>query len=126
VQVGVGNDRVVGDPGIHDSLELVTHPEGITPSGDRPTNDELIEMGDDRPGGRNEREPSLLGRRHRRSGWLGSGLRRGFGDHLGGAEEADVDQSVNAALVQGNVCVEAGVSRRGSAGALAKGAAQLD
>jgi hypothetical protein len=48
-------------------------------------------MGDDGLGGRNECEPFLLRRRHRRGGWLGSGLRRGLGDRLGGAEDADLD-----------------------------------
>jgi hypothetical protein len=41
-QIGVGHDRVVGNPGIDDPLEVVAHARGKTPLGDLLTNYELV------------------------------------------------------------------------------------
>jgi hypothetical protein len=109
-QIVVGHEGLVGNPGIHDSLEVVADAQGKTPLGEFLSDDEPVEVGDDRLGGRNESKPFLPRRRHRRSGWLGSGLRRDVGDRLGGAEAADVDEGVDAAFVQRNAWVVAEVA----------------
>jgi hypothetical protein len=64
-------------------------------------------------GGRNESEPLHLRGRRRRSGWLRGGLRRGLGDRSGGAELADMDEGVDAALVQWDAWVVAGIATDG-------------
>jgi hypothetical protein len=100
VQVNAGLDPVVGDPGIDDALEAVTHADGETPLGNLLTSDIVIEVGNDGLWGRNEDAAFLFRRRHWSSGWLGTGLRRRLGDRPGGAELADVDERVYPAFVQ--------------------------
>jgi hypothetical protein len=102
LEIGVGHDRVVGNPGIRDSLVVVAHAERKTPRGDLLPDGGLVEMGDNRPRGRNGGEPFLLRGRRRRGGWLGSrlGLRRGLGDHLGGAEAAEIATRRSNALTE--------------------------
>ena len=76
-----------------------------TPLGDLLTNDKLVEMGDDRLGGRDEGEPFLL--RGRFWWWGRFRLRGSLRDCLGGARAADAGSRLEAALKERDVVSEA-------------------
>jgi len=76
------------------------------------SNDELVEMGDETLRRRHLGEPFHPERRRRGRGWLG----RRLGDRLGCAGAADVNEGVDAALVEREVRSQAEIAGPGLAG----------